>query len=231
MAKYTELLSEYIEHGGELPAVFSQIEGFENLFIGRYCDSEIGFETPILFSIKLETKANIVIPAYAKRIAEFTEAEAKLINPEKIHIKTGNISREYGERNTTDTNTKAGEIKRGGTDTRTITKAEQVHNEFDLPFAGANTTDALTRKTVEAGFEDKDVLEKNDNESYSNYEDKNVTKEEKRTDTERYNDVKEVESGYSASEAGALFKALESEIYLIMEACLKEFENLFMKVY
>lgn len=57
MAKYTELFSEYLEGGGELPAAFSQIDGFEDLFIGHFIDKEIGFETEVLFTIKLETKA------------------------------------------------------------------------------------------------------------------------------------------------------------------------------
>ena len=76
MAKYTELFAEYLESGGELPAAFDEIVGFKDLFIGNFIDKEIGFETEVLFAIKLETKANIVIPVYAERI---TALESKLI--------------------------------------------------------------------------------------------------------------------------------------------------------
>ena len=31
MAKYTELFSEYLERGGQLPASFALIDGFEDL--------------------------------------------------------------------------------------------------------------------------------------------------------------------------------------------------------
>lgn len=43
MAKYTELFAEYLEGGGSLPAAFAEIVGFEDLFVARYCDKEIGF--------------------------------------------------------------------------------------------------------------------------------------------------------------------------------------------
>lgn len=231
MAKYTELLSEYIEHGGQLPTVFKQITDFEQYFIGRYCDCEIGFETPILFQIKLETKANLVIPAYAKRIAEFEEAQTILTNPTKTRTKTGEIDRNYGARNTTDTNTKNGEILRGGTDTRTLKNADKEYIEADLPFAGVNESEATTRREVNKGFTDTDTLIKNDNESYNNYEDKTVIIEQARTDKEIYNEVKETETGYTPTEAGALFKALEEPVKIIIEECLNEFKNLFMKVY
>lgn len=231
MAKYTELLSEYIEHGGELPAVFDTIKGFTDLFIGKYCDKEIGFETPILFEIKLNAKANIVIPAYAQRIEELKQAHESLFKPVKERTKSGQIQREYGEQNSVDTETKTGEIKRGGTDTRTITNADHAHNEYDMPYVEQNEPTALTRKTVDVGYIDKEALEKNDNESYNNYEDKRTIKAEKHTDTESYNNYKETESGYTASEAQALYTALQNDIYNIIDTCLNEFQNLFMQVY
>ena len=69
MAKYTELFAEYLESGGELPAAFDEIVGFKDLFIGHFIDKEIGFETEVLFAIKLETNANLVIGVYADSIA------------------------------------------------------------------------------------------------------------------------------------------------------------------
>lgn len=231
MAKYTELLSEYIEHGGELPAVFDTIEGFEDLFVGRYCDCEIGFETPILFKIKLEAKANLIIPAYAKRISEFEEAKAALLNPEKKRIKTGTIKREYGKRENTDSNTKTGEIVKSVKDTKTFTNEDHVSTEAELPFGGTNENEAITRRNVDKGFEDKTVTEATDTESYKDYEDKNTKVEQEHNDKETYENVTETESGYSATEAEALFKALENKVYIILNDCLEEFKNLFMKVY
>ena len=49
MAKYTTLLAEYLERGGQLPASFALIDGFEDLFKKHYCDKELGFETDLLF--------------------------------------------------------------------------------------------------------------------------------------------------------------------------------------
>ena len=67
MAKYTETLAEYIEGGGVLPSSsFALIEDFEDLFKERYCGSELGFETELLFAMKLDYKARAVMPVYAK---------------------------------------------------------------------------------------------------------------------------------------------------------------------
>lgn len=103
MAKYTELLAEYLKSGGELPAAFDTIDGLKDLFIGRFIEREIGFETPELFQIKLEYKANLIIPVYQKRINELEQAYANLANPIKTRIRSGGIKRDYGERNTTNT--------------------------------------------------------------------------------------------------------------------------------
>lgn len=70
MAKYTELFSEYLEEGYDLPNAFSLIEGFSDLFKMHYCDKEIGFETEALFALKLEERARIFVPLFAERIQQ-----------------------------------------------------------------------------------------------------------------------------------------------------------------
>lgn len=72
-AKYTEYLSEYLQNH-DLPSVFSMIDGFETLFVANFCDREIGFETEDLFEIKLEAKANVVVPLYTQRLAMYETA-------------------------------------------------------------------------------------------------------------------------------------------------------------
>ena len=67
-AKYTKLYADYVKDGGAIPAVFADIPDFETLFLLQYCDKEIGFETEYLFALKLEAKANIIIPEYKKKI-------------------------------------------------------------------------------------------------------------------------------------------------------------------
>lgn len=191
MAKYTELLSEYIENGGELPAVFDQIANFEDLFIGRYCDCEIGFETPILFQIKLETRANLIIPQYVKRLSAFEEAEQLLIQPTKKRVKSGSIT--YG-----------------GEDTHTFTTSDHIRNESELPFVSSGTP-PVTQQYTDKGHTDTDTIKKGT--------------------TETYNNVTDTESGYTSSEAEALYKALEEPVRILLEDCLNEFKNLFMKVY
>lgn len=192
MAKYTELLSEYLENGGELPAVFSEIENFEDLFIATYCDCEIGFETPILFQIKLEATANIVIPQYKKRIEALNAAELDLANPQKKHVKSG-------------------AIKYSGQDTHTFNTADHVRIESEMPFAGENNPEAITAKYTDKNFTDTDTIEKGTNETYDN--------------------VTDIDSGYTPAEAEAFYKALEDKVFIILQELLTEFKTLFMVIY
>lgn len=68
MAKYTETLAEYIDNGGLLPTSFALINGFEDLFKHYYCDKEIGFETELLFFMKLDMYAELNMQRYKDRI-------------------------------------------------------------------------------------------------------------------------------------------------------------------
>lgn len=168
MAKYTELFAEYLESGGELPAAFSQIEGFEDLFIARYCDKEIGFETEDLFRIKLEERAAVIIPAYVKRIAATEAAWLLVNNPERKQVRTF----ESGEK-------------------KTATRSLPLNAQTAQP-TQTGTADAFTD-----------------------------------TDTTDY-------SGVTPDEAirrAEYLQNLDGTAWIIIDACLREFENLFMKVY
>ena len=74
MAKYTMLLAEYLERGGQLPASFSLIQGFEDIFKKHYCDKEIGFETELLFFMKLDEKADLYMQLYADKLTRLAHA-------------------------------------------------------------------------------------------------------------------------------------------------------------
>lgn len=90
MAKYTMTLAEYLLKGGALPSSFNKIEGFEDLFVAKYCDHEIGFETDDLFSVKLELKAELVMQAYKDRIDARAIYWLKVPNPTKVHYEAIN---------------------------------------------------------------------------------------------------------------------------------------------
>ena len=84
MANYTELLGDYLSGGGELPAALDTIDGFKTLFVARYCDCEIGFETETLFATKLEYRANLVMPYYVRRLADLERVATAMSNPQKV---------------------------------------------------------------------------------------------------------------------------------------------------
>ena len=89
MAKYTETLVEYMRAGGVLPALFEQIDGFAELFVQRFCDYEIGFETPELFTQKLEGAAKRFIPFYKTLIDSQNDLIAKLTTSyNRVHTST-----------------------------------------------------------------------------------------------------------------------------------------------
>lgn len=97
MAKYTILFSEYLADGGTLPTIFANISGFEDLFVARYCDKEIGFETEALFNIKLEERAELVIPAYVTLLEKYNQAWASLGNPTKTRTRTFTAGAQAGQ--------------------------------------------------------------------------------------------------------------------------------------
>ena len=74
MAKYTILFADYLERGGACPASFSLITGFEDLFKKHYCDKEIGFETELLFAMKLEEYAELYMQLYADKLTRLAAA-------------------------------------------------------------------------------------------------------------------------------------------------------------
>lgn len=136
MAKYTMLLAEYLKKGGALPSSFSLIEGFEDLFVAKYCDKEIGFETDKLFEIKLELKANLVMSVYAEKIAERTRYWAKVQNPTKI----------YYERATTQYN-----------------MGKQKNKTTELPFDATTATPNVINENDAYKNDDNRVVVKEDN--------------------------------------------------------------------
>lgn len=143
MAKYTELFSEYLEAGGELPALFSQIEGFTDLFKAHFCDKEIGFETESLFAIKLEEYAHIYIPIYKQRIDDLATAITNARNPVKVFYEKYNTIIDAGEQNarTTDLPFNATEAE-----PNSLTHSDAYHNEDERETnrkeSGVNVTEA-----------------------------------------------------------------------------------------
>lgn len=131
MAKYTELLSEYLESGGQLPAALDTIDGFKNLFIGRYMDCEIGFETETLFAAKLEYRANLVMPYYVKRLNDLERVATAMATPSKIRDTTVTAGQQTGRQWTLPIN--------GATDVEPSAKSQ-------------NDSFTNTDKTTETGY-------------------------------------------------------------------------------
>lgn len=168
MAKYTELFAEYLESGGTLPAAFADIEGFADLFVARYCDKEIGFETETLFQVKLEERAAIIIPAYVKRIEATNAAWLVVTNPTR-------------------------------TQTRTFNSGEKSTSTRSLPL---NSQQAQPTQTATSDA----------------YIDTDSTTIEGMTPDE-------------AIRRSEYLQRLDGTAWILLDACLREFENLFMKVY
>lgn len=97
MAKYTELLTEYIENGGTLPTAFSLITGFEDLFVKHFCNYEIGFETETLFALKLEEKADLYMNLYAERVSAVATAYTHVKAPAKTYYESNSLTQTIGE--------------------------------------------------------------------------------------------------------------------------------------
>ena len=99
MAKYTTLLAEYLERGGVLPASFALIDGFEDIFKKHYCDKELGFETDLLFFMKVDELADIYLPLYQAKLARLATAWLNYDAPAKVTYTTENKTFNGGETN------------------------------------------------------------------------------------------------------------------------------------
>lgn len=111
-AKYTEFLSEYLTNN-ELPEIFTQysaLSDISDLFKLRYLDREIGFETEVLFTAKLEYTAQIWFPVFAARIDELIETVGKWEDAARTRSKNGQIKRTYGEQNSSNYNLPANAV-------------------------------------------------------------------------------------------------------------------------
>lgn len=206
MAKYTELLSEYLASGGELPAAFAQIEGFEDLFVAEYIDREIGYETPELFKIKLELLANLVIPPYLARITALENVSNKIIAPNKKRVRTGNTER-----------TRGGQIINATTN-GTPDARETTVKTYDLPTAGTLDPANQWGAPSQVNITTEQMTE--NTESYKDYK-----------ENENYNNITDSEEGLTSSEALAIKEAYEKEIINLKVQLLKEFNTCFMVIF
>lgn len=106
MARYTELFAEWLEEGGELPDLFSAIQIGDNnlsdIFTAHFAAREIGFETPILFKLKLNEYAAILIPQLESDLKILDAAKGGILEPTFKRTKSGALTRNYGatKRNT-----------------------------------------------------------------------------------------------------------------------------------
>ena len=204
MAKYTELLAEYLQSGGQLPAAFDTIDGFSDLFIGHFCDREIGFETPKLFEIKLETRANLVIPIYKERIDQLMQFDTMFNEPTKTSTRSGN---EETTRSGNEETTRSGneETTRSGNEETTRSGNEDTEyagSETNTRSGAINTNHGAQKETtIEQPFvSSQDITSENpsnivDRAQYTDTQEYNSLTDTKnytgRKDTHNYNDVKD----------------------------------------
>lgn len=78
MAKYTTSYADYVRNGGAVPTEFDDIDGFKTMFMERYADREIGYETADIFAYKLQLKAELHIDDYKNRMSVYDTLIAKI---------------------------------------------------------------------------------------------------------------------------------------------------------
>lgn len=144
MSKYTELLSEYLQDN-DLPEIFNEIEGISDLFIMRYCDREIGYETEALFAMKLEYIAQTWTPIYKTRIEEIENIIGKWEDAKKTRSKTGQIKRTYGEQNNSQYNLPANGVL-------PFTPSQNVPNNTNVNAEHIDTEEYPEYEEIETGY-------------------------------------------------------------------------------
>ena len=155
MAKYTETLGEYLNNGNDLPTIFSSITDFSDLFTLNYIEREIGFETEELFALKLEGRANIVIPFYKNKIDNLTATLSRITNPTRKTTTTGTGTVNLAKTGTAttqkdvadsgiDTVGNSGSATNGATESKTY---ELPINDQNATATGKATTAAITNSS------------------------------------------------------------------------------------
>ena len=81
MARYTEYLFEFLEHGYTLPENFDTVPAFagtafKDIFAAWYKWKEIGFDTEQRFDAELRARALVVVPHYVERINELNSVSS-----------------------------------------------------------------------------------------------------------------------------------------------------------
>ena len=209
MAKYTELFIDYVRKGGTLPAIFEQITGFEEQFISNFADKEIGFETEDLFKLKLENKANIVIPFYKDKIAIYDS----LI--EKYKKLSGKTIIE------TTTNSRDIEHNFGATNENSETSGNNgaiTSQNWDVPISGA------IEDTPPQGISKQDAFtntgtSKTTKDAYSN------------TDKDDFSQTFNHTEDLSNNEVAEQLRFITGQKQMIIQDCLSEFNTLFMLIW
>lgn len=131
MANYTELYIDYVKNGHNAPSSFSLIQGFEDLFLQKFCDREIGYETEALFEIKLDAKAKMVMQDYADRISKLASAWAKFDTPAKTIYESSQDTSNMGEQVT---NVRELPFNSMQSEPTTITESEPTINSSSRTF-------------------------------------------------------------------------------------------------
>ena len=81
MARYTEYLFEFLDHGYTLPENFDTVPAFagtafKDIFAAWYKWKEIGFDTEQRFDAELRARALVVVPHYVERINELNSVSS-----------------------------------------------------------------------------------------------------------------------------------------------------------
>ena len=171
---HTELFTQYIANNGgaenALPSLFDKVPNitiddevttFKDAFILNFCDREIGFETEELFALKLEARAELVLPFYISKLKQLAS-----------------IDYMNAKRTESETRTTTGNITDGGKDTNTRFKGENPLIDTSLTFnakavteqetneigygKNTNTTGSenVTREYTDSGIEARDLYER-----------------------------------------------------------------------
>lgn len=201
-AKYTEYLSDYLSHGYELPADFGLIDGFDDLFVGHYIDREIGFETEDLFEVKLASKAALVMPVYATRLAQLNAAMEQAANAARV-------------------------VSEQGSETEDVTTGRNYTDEVNAGAQHGSVTELPLMAGAPASYEvEPNRIQDQDAFTNTSAHDESVT-----DDRDRTHQYTRTERGTMPTEAWAIVRDLESEVYNLKLRCLREYNGLFMGVF
>ena len=224
-ANYTEFLRDYLKNN-TLPSILSDLDSifdcdFKQEFEDYYLMREIGFDTEELFSQKLNTQCNIMVPYYAEKATALKDLFDNIFESGYSITQTNNLTR-GNTASASRSNTLTNNLTETTNDNNSV-----KHIDYKTP-VGMNS-DTLPYSSVSGGYTDNSTkLNATRVNTGTAGNSETASNNETETNTGTITTVYSKNPRFNSIEAVTKFR---EDFTNIKKECLEAFECLFMQIF